>query len=183
MPYPRGGPCDVTRLSRSSSTRLGVSMPHPRGGPCDTRQWPGSLGGLRTSFYAASSRRSLRHHLETILRFPASRVSMPHPRGGPCDKEDRNLGSVKLERFYAASSRRSLRPRYPRPGWSWRRFLCRILAAVPATYLLTLSGMCGATCFYAASSRRSLRRCSSDDGGSFTRRFLCRILAAVPATC
>ncbi len=60
---------------------------------------------------------------------------MPHPRGGPCDQ---------LWGGYCGS--REL------------QFLCRILAAVPATTRPNLCFECGAM------------------------KFLCRILAAVPAT-
>ncbi len=58
---------------------------------------------------------------------------MPHPRGGPCDFFRNIARRCEMAGFYAASSRRSLRPEVWANRSSSRRFLCRILAAVPAT--------------------------------------------------
>ncbi len=124
MPHPRGGPCDVESPRFRDDQRPQVSMPHPRGGPCDDNG--------------------------TLYINGEFEVSMPHPRGGPCDPRRHQLSEGDHRSFYAASSRRSLRR-------SASEFLCRILAAVPATQCLDLLTVLLLFSFYAASSRRSLR--------------------------
>ncbi len=135
MPHPRGGPCDCHGLRICQRDVPRVSMPHPRGGPCDIRRAP-SLRRIKSlGFYAASSRRSLRLQETLTMNTNQNPVSMPHPRGGPCDATCR---------VYRRSN---------------NRFLCRILAAVPATGMLrgTRFERLVFERFYAASSRRSLR--------------------------
>ncbi len=84
-----------------------VSMPHPRGGPCDAHY----INGVKKpviGFYAASSRRSLRHK--------DSLVWGKNTQGFYAASSRRSLrlqmeALTKLSKpsFYAASSRRSLR--------------------------------------------------------------------------
>ncbi len=158
MPRSRGGPCDawLTAVKPLSALRFlcrvlaavpatwrarlvktsvrGVSMPRSRGGPCDGAEptFPGLVPGA---------------------------VSMPRSRGGPCDNASGSARRHDVARFYAAFSRRSLRQAdVPQREPSNVVFLCRVLAAVPATLPRTKVGN------------------SSGD------LFLCRVLAAVPAT-
>ncbi len=157
--------------------RTVVSMPRSRGGPCDVFESKESIRSA--SFYAAFSRRSLRHGAlrrasgSSEVSMPRSRggpcdrcrraalprrprVSMPRSRGGPCDQLDLSR-DLPDPGFYAAFSRRSLRHILRASTAPAEEFLCRVLAAVPAT---------------ARSPARSDR----------SRQFLCRVLAAVPAT-
>ncbi len=61
-------------------------------------------------------------------------------------------------------------------------FLCRVLAAVPATGCDTLGQRSERSGFYAAFSRRSLRPDWVGIPYRWPEEFLCRVLAAVPAT-
>ncbi len=148
-------PATVTSFSQEGQA-MTVSMPRSRGGPCDTKQ--AHFRPRIYCFYAAFSRRSLRqrevnHMKRMLLRFYAafSRRSLR--------QAVRPLLVVSLCCFYAAFSRRSLRRTVDGVGFNFsstvsmprsrggpcdirplqrlrprhRAFLCRVLAAVPAT--------------------------------------------------
>ncbi len=83
MPHPRGGPCDnnsgltAAYWEHAFLCRILAAVPA-------TKQKRVPRRVAMRSFYAASSRRSLRLSQKgfgVTLNF----VSMPHPRGGPCD--------------------------------------------------------------------------------------------------
>ncbi len=135
-------------------------------------------------FYAAFSRRSLRQPATSSAEIDYSQVSMPRSRGGPCDR-----GTVRGTQIL---------PRVSMPrsrggpcddtelailqAYAANPFLCRVLAAVPATCPSRIRSRCAWCRFYAAFSRRSLRRYIEFGDHDCRSLFLCRVLAAVPAT-
>ncbi len=86
-------------------------------------------------------------------------VSMPRSRGGPCDNQRNVAGRLRVSSFLcrvlAAVPATEILP--PPFQYLVHVFLCRVLAAVPATLTRAALAITMVCRFYAAFSRRSLR--------------------------